>query len=54
MAQPSGAVLQRPADSPCLLHLAMGAALCNDSSLRYRPDKGGLPDECDVVDDGFV
>ncbi|KAG2429498.1 hypothetical protein HXX76_010734 [Chlamydomonas incerta] len=37
---PSGAVLQRPADSPCLLHLAMGAALCNDSALVYRPDKG--------------
>ncbi|GFR45197.1 hypothetical protein Agub_g6588, partial [Astrephomene gubernaculifera] len=37
---PSGAVLQRPADSPCLLHLAMAAALCNDSALVYRPDKG--------------
>ncbi|KAG2498687.1 hypothetical protein HYH03_003428 [Edaphochlamys debaryana] len=37
---PSGAVLQRPADSPCLLHLAMAASLCNDSALVYRPDKG--------------
>ncbi|GLC38681.1 carbonic anhydrase [Pleodorina starrii] len=37
---PSGAVLQRPADSPCLLHLAMAASLCNDSALVYRPDLG--------------
>ncbi|EFJ45835.1 hypothetical protein VOLCADRAFT_105844 [Volvox carteri f. nagariensis] len=37
---PSGAVLQRPADSPCLLHLAMASSLCNDSALVYRPDKG--------------
>ena len=44
---PGGAVLQRPADSPCLLHLAMGAALCNDSALVYRPDKGaGLGRVC--------
>ncbi|GIL89579.1 hypothetical protein Vretimale_1863 [Volvox reticuliferus] len=37
---PSGAVLQRPPDSPCLLHMAMAASLCNDSALVYRPDKG--------------
>ena len=37
---PAGGVLQQPADSTCLMHMAMAAALCNDSALVFRPDKG--------------
>lgn len=35
-----GLQLQHPAHFPCLLHIAMCSALCNDSSLQYNPDKG--------------
>lgn len=36
----AGLQLQHPAHLPCLLHIAMCSALCNDSSLQYNPDKG--------------
>lgn len=36
----AGLQLQHPAHFPCLLHIAMCSALCNDSSLQYNPDKG--------------
>ena len=28
------------AELPCLLHMAMCSALCNESTLQYNPDKG--------------
>ncbi|KAG1341808.1 Calcium-transporting ATPase [Cocos nucifera] len=31
--------LEFPAQFPCLLHIAMCSALCNDSILQYNPDK---------------
>lgn len=31
--------LEFPAQSPCLLHLAICSALCNESVLQYNPDK---------------
>lgn len=37
---PGGIVLRQPADSPCLLHLAMCAANCNDSAFVYNREKG--------------
>lgn len=44
---PEGAILDNggnqldiPAQQPCLLHIAMCSALCNDSSLQYNSDKG--------------
>ncbi|WVZ60446.1 hypothetical protein U9M48_010466 [Paspalum notatum var. saurae] len=35
----SGLQLEFPPQSPCLLHLAMCSALCNESTLQYNPDK---------------
>ncbi|VFQ63965.1 unnamed protein product [Cuscuta campestris] len=35
----TGVQLDIPAQSPCLLHIAMCSALCNESVLRYNPDK---------------
>ncbi|CAN1135632.1 Calcium-transporting ATPase 3, endoplasmic reticulum-type, partial [Linum perenne] len=35
----NGLQLELPAKLPCLLHLAMCSALCNDSVLQYNPDK---------------
>lgn len=32
--------LEFPAQLPCLLHIAMCSALCNESVLQYNPDKG--------------
>ncbi|MCI25821.1 calcium-transporting ATPase 3 endoplasmic reticulum-type-like, partial [Trifolium medium] len=32
--------LDIPAQSQCLLHMAMCSALCNESTLQYNPDKG--------------
>lgn len=32
--------LEFPAQFPCLLHIAMCSALCNESVLQYNPDKG--------------
>lgn len=32
--------LEFPAQFPCLLHIAMCSALCNESTLQYNPDKG--------------
>ncbi|KAJ7966509.1 Calcium-transporting ATPase [Quillaja saponaria] len=32
--------IEIPAQLPCLLHLAMCSALCNESVLQYNPDKG--------------
>lgn len=32
--------LEFPAQLPCLLHIAMCSALCNESTLQYNPDKG--------------
>ncbi|KAK8444243.1 hypothetical protein SEVIR_9G104200v4 [Setaria viridis] len=34
-----GLQLEFPPQSPCLLHLAMCSALCNESTLQYNPDK---------------
>lgn len=31
--------LEFPAQFPCLLHIAMCSALCNESMLQYNPDK---------------
>lgn len=31
--------LEFPAQLPCLLHIAMCSALCNESSIQYNPDK---------------
>ncbi|KAH0990081.1 hypothetical protein GBA52_001564 [Prunus armeniaca] len=36
----TGLQLELPAQSPCLLHIAMCSALCNASILQYNPDKG--------------
>lgn len=36
----SGNQLDFPAQLPCLLHIAMCSALCNDSVLQYNSDKG--------------
>ncbi|CAM8935987.1 unnamed protein product [Rhodiola kirilowii] len=36
----SGMQIDFPAQSPCLLHIAMCSALCNESVLQYNPDKG--------------
>ncbi|KAK6257210.1 hypothetical protein QUC31_000669 [Theobroma cacao] len=36
----SGIQLEFPAQLPCLLHIAMCSALCNESLLQYNPDKG--------------
>ncbi|KAK1556017.1 hypothetical protein Q3G72_034629 [Acer saccharum] len=36
----NGEQLEFPAQLPCLLHIAMGSALCNESVLQYNPDKG--------------
>ncbi|XP_048332042.2 calcium-transporting ATPase 3, endoplasmic reticulum-type isoform X2 [Ziziphus jujuba] len=36
----SGMQLEFPAQLPCLLHIAMCSALCNESVLQYNPDKG--------------
>lgn len=36
----SGIQLEFPAQLPCLLHIAMCSALCNESVLQYNPDKG--------------
>ncbi|XP_038886243.1 calcium-transporting ATPase 3, endoplasmic reticulum-type isoform X1 [Benincasa hispida] len=36
----SGVQLEFPAQLPCILHMAMGSALCNESTLQYNPDKG--------------
>ncbi|GMH35164.1 hypothetical protein BSKO_03032 [Bryopsis sp. KO-2023] len=36
----NGGVLTRPVDSQCLVHLAMCASLCNDSTLSYNVDTG--------------
>ncbi|XXG48826.1 hypothetical protein AAC387_Pa02g3165 [Persea americana] len=35
-----GMQLEFPAQLPCLLHIAMCSALCNESTLQYNPDKG--------------
>ncbi|XP_072972020.1 calcium-transporting ATPase 3, endoplasmic reticulum-type isoform X2 [Typha angustifolia] len=35
----SGMQLEFPAQFPCLLHIAMCSALCNESTLQYNPDK---------------
>ncbi|KAJ4755752.1 Calcium-transporting ATPase [Rhynchospora pubera] len=34
-----GVQLDFPAKSPCLLHIAMCSALCNEAILQYNPDK---------------
>ncbi|ONK74511.1 uncharacterized protein A4U43_C03F7130 [Asparagus officinalis] len=34
-----GIQLEFPAQFPCLLHIAMCSALCNESTLQYNPDK---------------
>lgn len=31
--------LEFPAQLPCLLHIAMCSALCNESAIQYNPDK---------------
>ncbi|KAL2895053.1 Calcium-transporting ATPase 3 endoplasmic reticulum-type [Bienertia sinuspersici] len=36
----AGERLEIPSQQPCLLHIAMCSALCNESSLQYNPDKG--------------
>ncbi|XP_048436073.1 calcium-transporting ATPase 3, endoplasmic reticulum-type isoform X2 [Pyrus x bretschneideri] len=36
----TGHQLELPAQTPCLLHIAMCSALCNESILQYNPDKG--------------
>ncbi|TKY74962.1 Calcium-transporting ATPase 3, endoplasmic reticulum-type [Spatholobus suberectus] len=36
----TGMQLDFPAQLPCLLHMAMCSALCNESTLQYNPDKG--------------
>ncbi|XP_044509910.1 calcium-transporting ATPase 3, endoplasmic reticulum-type-like isoform X2 [Mangifera indica] len=36
----NGMQLDIPAQLPCLLHMAMCSALCNESVLQYNPDKG--------------
>lgn len=34
------ATVEHPSDHPCVLHLAMCAALCNDASVHYSADRG--------------
>ncbi|KAK8465394.1 hypothetical protein PHAVU_009G072366 [Phaseolus vulgaris] len=36
----TGMQLDFSAELPCLLHMAMCSALCNESTLQYNPDKG--------------
>ncbi|XP_068326555.1 calcium-transporting ATPase 3, endoplasmic reticulum-type-like [Pyrus communis] len=36
----TGHQIELPAQTPCLLHIAMCSALCNESILQYNPDKG--------------
>ncbi|XP_050266596.1 calcium-transporting ATPase 3, endoplasmic reticulum-type isoform X1 [Quercus robur] len=36
----TGMLLEFPAELPCLLHIAICSALCNESVLQYNPDKG--------------
>ncbi|KAA8537867.1 hypothetical protein F0562_027553 [Nyssa sinensis] len=36
----TGMQLEFPAQLPCLLHIAMCSALCNESVIQYNPDKG--------------
>lgn len=36
----AGAQLEFPAQLPCLLHLAMCSALCNESTVQYNSEKG--------------
>lgn len=36
----NGMQIDFPAHLPCLLHMAMCSALCNDSVLQYNPDRG--------------
>ncbi|KAH7427301.1 hypothetical protein KP509_10G038200 [Ceratopteris richardii] len=36
----SGIQVEHPAHLPCLLHIAMCSALCNESSVHYNSDKG--------------
>ncbi|KAM1289303.1 hypothetical protein ACFX13_016945 [Malus domestica] len=36
----TGHQLELPPQTPCLLHIAMCSALCNESILQYNPDKG--------------
>ncbi|KAF9668462.1 hypothetical protein SADUNF_Sadunf14G0006100 [Salix dunnii] len=36
----TGLQIEFPAQSPCLLHIAMCSAVCNESILQYNPDKG--------------
>ncbi|OMO70808.1 Cation-transporting P-type ATPase [Corchorus olitorius] len=38
----NGTQLEFPAQLPCLLHIAMCSALCNESLLQYNPDKGSI------------
>ncbi|KAJ6321033.1 hypothetical protein OIU78_016265, partial [Salix suchowensis] len=33
-------IIEFPAQLPCLLHIAMCSAVCNESILQYNPDKG--------------
>lgn len=35
-----GVRIDLPSQQPCLLHIAMCSAMCNESSLQYNPDKG--------------
>ncbi|XP_058069765.1 calcium-transporting ATPase 3, endoplasmic reticulum-type isoform X2 [Magnolia sinica] len=35
-----GIQVEFPAHFPCLLHISMCSALCNESTLQYNPDKG--------------
>ncbi|WOK95600.1 calcium-transporting ATPase 3, endoplasmic reticulum-type isoform X1 [Canna indica] len=35
----AGTQIEFPAQFPCLLHIAMCSALCNESMLQYNPDK---------------
>lgn len=36
----TGLQIEFPAQLPCLLHIAMCSAVCNESILQYNPDKG--------------
>lgn len=36
----SGLQIEFPAQLPCLLHIAMCSAVCNESILQYNPDRG--------------
>ncbi|XP_075641211.1 calcium-transporting ATPase 3, endoplasmic reticulum-type [Castanea sativa] len=36
----TGMLLEFPSELPCLLHIAICSALCNESVLQYNPDKG--------------